>query len=291
MECEYEITAQTKLITEAHYLNSLLHQAILASFEAGKEILNVYNTAFEVEYKEDATPVTLADRKASEKIEELLKETGIVVLSEEGEHFIYENRKSLELLWIVDPLDGTKEFVKRNGEFTVNIALIENNKPVLGVIYSPVFHDLYFAAKGLGTFKINRHDFMAIMEGVNKLPFEALLKHARQLPIQNYPEVYTLVASRSHLSKETYAYIEEKKLQHSEVNIVNTGSSIKMCWVAEGLANEYPRFGPTMEWDTAAGQAILENAGCELIDFTTNLPMVYNRPELKNNWFTARRKY
>lgn len=252
--------------------------------------MEVYETQFNVQYKEDDTPLTQADQRASDKIVSFLKETSIPVLSEEGEHFNYTIRKDLDLLWIVDPLDGTKEFVKRNGEFTVNIALVQQNKPLLGVIYSPVFKDLYFAAKDLGSFKIDRNDFVVLLNGLDKIPFENLLGHARKLPHLSYPEVYTIVASRSHLSKETYAYIEEKKQQHGEVNIVNTGSSIKMCWVAEGLANEYPRFGPTMEWDTAAGQAILENAGCELIDFTTNLPMVYNRPELKNNWFTARRK-
>ena len=258
--------------------------------EAGKEILEVYDTAFKVQYKEDDTPLTQADQRASDKIIELLSDTNIPVLSEEGEHFTFEKRKSLKKLWVVDPLDGTKEFVKRNGEFTVNIALIENNKPVIGVIFSPVFKDLYFAARGLGAFKINRHDFIAIENGIDKIPFENLISKAAKLPHTTYPEVYTIVASRSHLSSETYAYIEEKKQQHGDVNIVNTGSSIKMCWVAEGIANEYPRFGPTMEWDTAAGQAILENAGCELIDFTTQQPMLYNREELRNNWFSARRK-
>jgi 3'(2'), 5'-bisphosphate nucleotidase len=172
----------------------------------------------------------------------------------------------------------------------VNIALVQKNQPVLGVIYSPVFKDIYFAANGIGSFKINRHDFIPVLNDLQNFTLDRLILLSKKLPLQSFPEVYTLVASRSHLSTETYAYIEEKKLQHNEVNIVNTGSSIKMCWVAEGLANEYPRFGPTMEWDTAAGQAILENAGCELIDFTTNKPMEYNRPELRNNWFVARKK-
>lgn len=190
----------------------------------------------------------------------------------------------------MDPLDGTKEFVKRNGEFTVNIALVKNNRPILGVIYSPVFKDLYFAASGIGSFKITRHDLIPVIDELHNFKLEQLIPLAKKLPARSYPEVYTLVASRSHLSKEIYAYIEEKKLKHGDVNIVNTGSSIKMCWVAEGLANEYPRYGPTMEWDTAAGQAILENAGCELIDLSTNEPMQYNRPELRNNSFVARQE-
>jgi len=271
-------------------LDKLLFKAILASIEAGKEILKVYDTAFEVEYKEDDTPLTKADQNASDRIVALLKETNIPVLSEEGEHFTYDKRKSLTEIWIVDPLDGTKEFVKRNGEFTVNIALVQNEKPVLGVIYSPVFKDLYFAAQGIGSHKINRHDLIPVINELNNFSLEKLISLAKKLPLQSYPEVFTLVASRSHLSKEIYAYIEEKKLKHNTVNIVNTGSSIKMCWVAEGLANEYPRFGPTMEWDTAAGQAILENAGCELVDSETLQPVNYNRPELRNKSFIARHK-
>ena len=205
-----------------------MYKAILASVEAGKEILEVYDTAFNVEYKEDDTPLTQADQRASDKIISYLGDTNIQVLSEEGEHFVYEKRKDLEYLWIVDPLDGTKEFVKRNGEFTVNIALVYQNKPLLGVIYSPVFKDLYFASKELGSFKINKHDFLNIESTIHTLSLEQLLALAKKLPNQSYPEVYTLVASRSHLSKETYAYIEEKKQKHNEVNIVNTGSSIKM---------------------------------------------------------------
>jgi 3'(2'), 5'-bisphosphate nucleotidase len=271
-------------------LNTLLFKAIIASVEAGKEILKIYETPFSVEYKEDDTPLTQADQNASNKIIELLQETDIPVLSEEGEHFDYQSRKAYKDLWIVDPLDGTKEFVKRNGEFTVNIALVKNNRPVLGVIYSPVFKDLYFAANGLGSYKIDRHVLIPLLESIGTSSLNALVSIAKKLPSSAYPEVYTLVASRSHLSSETYAHIEKKKQEHDQVNIVNTGSSIKMCWVAEGLANEYPRFGPTMEWDTAAGQAILENAGCELVDLETNFPMEYNRPDLKNKWFVARRR-
>ena len=272
------------------FQNNLLFKAIHASVEAGKEILKVYDTAFNVEYKSDDTPLTQADQNASDKIIELLADTNIPVLSEEGEHFTFDKRKVLNELWIVDPLDGTKEFVKRNGEFTVNIALVKNNKSILGVIYSPVFKDLYFAAEGIGSFKINRHDFIPIINDLHNFSLDRLILLAKKLPLKSYPEVYTLVASRSHLSSEVYAYIEKQKLKHGDVNIVNTGSSIKMCWVAEGIADEYPRYGPTMEWDTAAGQAILENAGCELIDLNTNKAMQYNRAELRNNSFIARRK-
>jgi 3'(2'), 5'-bisphosphate nucleotidase len=220
----------------------------------------------------------------------MLSHLNIQVLSEEGEHFNYEKRKPLDRLWIVDPLDGTKEFVKRNGEFTVNIALVEKNRPIIGVIYSPVFKDLYFAAEGLGSFKIDRHTFIPALDDLSHKSLDDLFKLAKRLPLVSKRENYTIVASRSHLSTEVYQRIEKLKHEHKTVNIVNTGSSIKMCWVAEGIADEYPRFGPTMEWDTAAGQAILENAGCELIDLETHKPMLYNREQLLNNSFIAKAK-
>ncbi|MBA4240819.1 MAG: 3'(2'),5'-bisphosphate nucleotidase [Sphingobacteriaceae bacterium] len=267
----------------------LLHQTILASVLAGKEILDVYETNFNVEYKDDKSPLTLADKKASEKIIEELKQFNIPVLSEEGVHDSFEKRKAWSKLWIVDPLDGTKEFVKRNGEFTVNIALVENNIPSLGVIYSPVFQDLYFAAKGIGSFKIDRSIFASLVNSIQTSTLEQLLSVAQKLPIVSNRKNYVVVASRSHMSTETHQHIEQLKLKHNDVEIVSTGSSIKMCWVAEGIADEYPRFGPTMEWDTAAGQAILQEANASLIDFETNQPMKYNRENLLNNWFIAKR--
>lgn len=267
----------------------LLHQAIIAAVQAGKEIIDVYETNFNVEYKEDNSPLTLADKKASNKIIEVLKQFDIPVLSEEGVHDEYEIRSRWDKLWIVDPLDGTKEFVKRNGEFTVNIALVENNTPTIGVIYSPVFKVLYFAAKGFGSFKISSEIFTSLIDSIETSTLENLLAIASKLPLVSDRKNYVVVASRSHMSTETYHYIENLKLTHAHVDIVSTGSSIKMCWVAEGLADEYPRFGPTMEWDTAAGQTILQEANASLIDFETKQAMIYNRKNLLNNWFIAKR--
>lgn len=269
--------------------HQLLHQAIIAAVLAGKEILEVYDTKFDVEYKDDNSPLTLADKKASDKIMEELKQFNIPVLSEEGVRDSFETRKNWNKLWIVDPLDGTKEFVKRNGEFTVNIALVEENKPTLGVIYSPVFKDIYFAAKGIGSFKIDRKNFSSFISTIKEVSLETLLSISQKLPVLTDRKNYVVVASRSHMSTETYAHIEKLKTQHAQVEIVSTGSSIKMCWVAEGIADEYPRFGPTMEWDTAAGQAILQEANATLIDFETKQPMLYNRENLLNNWFIAKR--
>ncbi len=265
----------------------LLHQAIIAAVQAGKEIIDVYETNFNIEYKEDNSPLTLADKKASNKIIEVLKQFDIPVLSEEGVHDEYEIRSRWDKLWIVDPLDGTKEFVKRNGEFTVNIALVENNTPTIGVIYSPVFKVLYFAAKGFGSFKISSEIFTSLIDSIETSTLENLLAIASKLPLVSDRKNYVVVASRSHMSTETYHYIENLKVTHAHVDIVSTGSSIKMCWVAEGLADEYPRFGPTMEWDTAAGQAILQEANASLIDFETKQAMIYNRKNLLNNWFIA----
>lgn len=267
-----------------------LYRSIIAAVEAGKEILEVYDTTFEVEYKEDDSPLTLADKRSSDKIENLLSEFQIPFLSEEGIHAAYSIRKNWNKLWVVDPLDGTKEFVKRNGEFTVNIALVVNQSPVLGVIYSPVLKDIYFAAQGFGAYKIDKHQFLSIEENIHAYHLEDLKNMAQQLPVIQHRETYKVVASRSHMSSETYTHIEKLKAIYPKVDIVSTGSSIKMCWVAEGVADEYPRFGPTMEWDTAAGQAVLENAGSELIDFVSKQAMKYNREELRNNWFIAKRK-
>jgi 3'(2'), 5'-bisphosphate nucleotidase len=269
--------------------SNLLHQAIIASVLAGNEILKVYETNFDVEIKNDKSPVTLADKNASDIIIEHLKPFNIEVLSEEGKHEDYNVRKSWEKLWIVDPLDGTKEFVKRNGEFTVNIALVENGTPTLGVIFSPVSNDLYFSSKNNGAFKITGTDFSLMKDNIEASSLDFILSKSQKLPIKNDRTNYVVVASRSHMSSETYTHIENLKWHHKTVEIVNTGSSIKMCLVAEGIADEYPRFGPTMEWDTAAGQAILQEANCTLIDFKTNESMIYNRENLLNNWFIAKR--
>jgi 3'(2'), 5'-bisphosphate nucleotidase len=268
-------------------MKKLLESAIHASIEAGKEILIVYETKFAVEYKDDKSPLTEADKRSNEKIIELLSSFEIPFLTEETEETNFSERKNWEKVWIVDPLDGTKEFVKRNGEFTVNVALIENEKPVLGVIYSPVLKDLYFAAKGIGSYKVDHHDLIELLNS-NDFSLDHLMKRAVKLPAVPKPEKYTVVASRSHLSSETWQHLEQLKKEKGEIELINTGSSIKICLVAEGKADEYPRFGPTMEWDTAAGQAIVEMAGKQIIDLTTNEPLKYNRENIRNPSFIVK---
>ncbi|MDT0677706.1 3'(2'),5'-bisphosphate nucleotidase CysQ [Autumnicola musiva] len=262
-------------------MNSLLETAIKASIEAGKKILRVYEEEdFEIENKADDSPLTEADLAAHKTIISFLEQTQIPVLSEEGKHAPYAERKKWQHLWIVDPLDGTKEFIKRNGEFTVNIALIRNQQPVLGVIYVPVLKELYFADKETGAFKVE-----GVSEFVN---IEEVTSEAKQLPVAIEGKAYTVVASKSHLSLETEKYIDSLRKKFGEVNIISKGSSLKLCMVAEGQANIYPRFGPTMEWDTAAGHAICNCAGKYLTDYKTGKEMLYNREDLKNDWFIVR---
>lgn len=261
---------------------ALLKLAIQAAFDAGKKIMEIYNTDFSVEIKSDNTPVTAADKASSQTILNILLQSNIPVISEEEEIAHYSVRKNYSHLWLIDPLDGTKEFVKRNGEFAVNIALIENQKPVIGVIYAPVLQTIYFACKDFGAFKFH---FQENFLGENS---DEVFQLAQRLPLQKLPKNYTVVASRSHLSREINQHIDYLKNLYGVVDMINVGSSIKQCWVAEGKAHEYPRFGTTMEWDTAAGQCILENANAQLIDLETHLPMRYNKESLKNNFFIAK---
>lgn len=263
--------------------------AIDAALKAGKEILSIYEdpaSDFEIERKADNSPLTIADRKAHEAIVAVLNVTPFPVLSEEGKHLDYEIRRTWDTLWIVDPLDGTKEFIKRNGEFTVNIALVRNAVPVMGVIYVPVRKELYFAVEGVGAYKcsgiIGLED-----DGVS---LEQLIKESERMPLEETRDHFIVVASRSHLSPETEEYITGLKKKHGGVELISSGSSIKICLVAEGKANVYPRFAPTMEWDTAAGHAIARAAGMEVYQAGKDEPLRYNKEDLLNPWFIVEPK-
>ncbi|OFY85814.1 MAG: 3'(2'),5'-bisphosphate nucleotidase [Bacteroidetes bacterium RIFCSPLOWO2_12_FULL_35_15] len=261
-------------------MEALLFIAIEASLKAGEEILKVYESNFAVEHKDDTSPLTLADKNAHNIICENLKKTDFPVLSEEGKLIDYAERSRWKYFWMVDPLDGTKEFVKRNGEFTVNIALIHQQRSILGVIYVPVTKTLYFAAEGIGSYKVQTSKFKGQASELNDI-----LQYSEKLPLKSTKSKFTIVASRSHLSEETEMFIDGIKTTHKEVAFISSGSSIKLCLVAEGSADIYPRFAPTMEWDTAAGQAICEIAGKLVIDYSTNKPLLYNKQSLLNNWF------
>jgi 3'(2'), 5'-bisphosphate nucleotidase len=247
-------------------MDQLLEIAIKAAIKGGEEILKIYNGNIEVETKFDNSPLTQADKNAHIAIMEFLEKTNVPILSEEGREINYSERKNWSKLWIVDPLDGTKEFIKKNGEFTVNIALIENGIPIMGVIYIPVTKVLYYGAKEIGSFK-------------------EINGEKQQLPINQKRLKYVAVGSRSHMSPETEEFFSALKSKHGEIEVVSMGSSLKICLVAEGVADVYPRFAPTMEWDTAAGHAIAKYAGKELIDYSTGKEMKYNREDLLNKWF------
>lgn len=262
--------------------------AIDAALKAGERILSIYNdplSDFEIEKKADNSPLTIADRKAHETIATILSETPFPLLSEEGKQLEYAIRKDWSELWIVDPLDGTKEFIKRNGEFTVNIALVRNCIPVMGVIYLPVKGELYFGGETVGAYKLC--DITALKDTDT---LKQLIERADRLPIEKPAERFVIVASRSHLSMETENYIEEKRHQYGDIDLISSGSSIKICLVAEGKANVYPRFAPTMEWDTAAGHAIVRAAGMEIYQVEGTMPLQYNKEDLLNPWFIVEPK-
>lgn len=286
----------------------LLLNALLAAKRAGEVILDVYHSDFAIEHKEDESPLTLADKRSHEIIMNDLKKTvtgnnnvytmnnlTLPVLSEEGKDIPFDERKGWEYFWLVDPLDGTKEFIKRNGEFTVNIALIHKDKPILGCIYIPVKDTFYFATVGLGAYKfVNRKivsDNLSIKELLatsQKLPMST---RKREFPFSNNQSTQTktssltIIGSRSHATKELSEFVEQAKKRYGEVEFVSAGSSLKFCLVAEGEADIYPRFGPTMEWDTAAGQAIVEQSGGGVVDTQTNEPLKYNKSNLVNPFF------
>jgi 3'(2'), 5'-bisphosphate nucleotidase len=262
---------------------ALLLTAIHAALQGGKQILDVYtNEDTVVEIKSDNSPLTQADNKSNAAIMAVLNTTGIPVLSEEGKQIPFEERDAWEQLWIVDPLDGTKEFIKRNGEFTVNIALIQHGMPELGVIYVPVTGDLYFAAKGVGSFKIAANADATFND------LHLLIEKSEKLPIASKRK-FTVVGSRSHMTAETSAFIASQEAEHGQIEILSRGSSLKICMIAEGLADVYPRFAPTMEWDTAAGHAIAKFAGFQMFLHNQNQPLVYNKPDLLNPWFIVRK--
>lgn len=262
-------------------MKEYLPVAIHAAIEGGKQILDVYSQDFSVYTKEDNSPLTEADRRAHEIIKDILQPTGLPLLSEEGKMIAYDERKDWNEFWLVDPLDGTKEFIKKNGEFTVNIALIKNGTPVLGVVYVPVTSMLYFGYEK-GSFCLQLTDGYST-------DVQKIVKLALKLPIQNTSDVYTVVASRSHNTPETDEFIDAKRKKHGNVNIISAGSSLKLCLVAEGKAQVYPRLAPTMEWDTAAGHAVAKFAGCDVYNFKTNTELEYNKENLLNPWFVVER--
>ncbi len=261
-----------------------LIEAIQASLHAGKEIMKVYQTEhIELEIKADETPLTLADKNAHQAILANLEALHVPILSEEGEHLPYAKRKKWHYCWIVDPLDGTKEFINRNDEFTVNIALIENGKPIMGVIYIPVFKQLYFAEIEIGAYRMDH-----IVELDSNLSL--LIQKAQKLPETNKRENFVVVGSKSHLNKATQQFVDKLKAEKPKLEFLSKGSSLKFCMIAENKADVYPRFAPTMEWDTAAGHAIATATGAQLLDTNSKQELVYNKENLLNPFFICKNR-
>lgn len=249
------------------YTNTVAHIAQ----KAGKAILEVYDHSDfsqTVEWKADDSPLTLADKAAHHVIVNALKTAypDIPILSEEGAQTSYDIRKHWQSFWLVDPLDGTKEFIKRNGEFTVNIALITHGQPTVGVVLVPVKNWLFFAEKGKGAFKIDENGIKTALKGCQ----ETLT--SRHLHI---------VSSRSHLSTETADFIAK----YPNAESISMGSSLKFMLVAEGTADIYPRFAPTMEWDTAAAHIIVTESGAKITEYPSGNPLIYNKENLLNPYF------
>ncbi|MCX6240102.1 MAG: 3'(2'),5'-bisphosphate nucleotidase CysQ [Bacteroidia bacterium] len=255
-----------------------LYLAVNAALKAGSKIMEVFRSDnFEVEQKMDLSPVTIADKAASKIIEELLSSSGLPYLSEEEIFSPYDDRKNWDLFWCVDPLDGTKEFIRKGHDFTVNIALIDRNKPILGVVYLPAFDSIYFGGKSITARKY---------EQVKNASVSNIIKNSIQLPFFQNNEKFVMVGSHSHLNAETKAYFETvfEEKGSGNVEILIRGSSLKMCLIAEGSADYYPRLSHIMEWDIAAGHAICEAAGCKVTDWNGN-QLIYNKPDFYMPWF------
>lgn len=246
---------------------------------AGDEISKIYKKDFTIEHKNDSSPLTEADKKSNEIICSSLEKLypNIPILSEENKEVLYEDRKGWEYYWCIDPIDGTKEFIKKNDEFTVNIALIHKNIPVLGIVYAPAIDKMYSAKKGYGAYL-----------------------NDKKLPLVKENDNFTVIASKSHLSDETQKFIDDLKNTYSSLTISSKGSSLKLCMIADGSADIYPRIAPTMEWDTAAAHAIVLESGKNVYQYDDNIsalnyvkensklkPLVYNKVNLLNPYFVV----
>jgi 3'(2'), 5'-bisphosphate nucleotidase len=280
---------------DGKYLNAaqreyLVPKAYNAALRAGSVILDVYRRKgeYDIDLKRDLTPITEADRQAHAVIKEYLGHTHVPMLSEEGREMRFDERRDWDMFWLVDPLDGTKEFIKGNNEFTVNIALVVNNRPVVGVIYVPWFNKIYFCEKGHGSF--TKHDVLP--DAAAEFSYEEVFSGAVELPLKrerNSP--LRIAVSRSHKNAETEKHIEALQELHPDAMIVEQGSSYKFCMLAEGDIDYYVRTSNTYEWDTAAGEIILSEVG----GTTKSLPdlgkFAYNKESLVNPWFVCRSRW
>jgi 3'(2'), 5'-bisphosphate nucleotidase len=272
---------------------SLLSQAVAAAYAAAQAILRLYGDTAAVDYKADRSPLTAADRAAHGLLQAALGQgpDALPVLSEEGSEVPYAERAGWGRFWLIDPLDGTKEFLQRNGEFTVNVALVEDGRAVLGVVLAPVLGTLYVGGPDVGAFRAvaGQHyrsgpELVAGAADPAAAGWEALPR-----PGAARGSGVRVVVSRSHENDATRAMVARLAAEHGGATPVPMGSSLKLCLVADGSADLYPRLGPTMEWDTAAAQAVVEGAGGSVTEYPAGTPLHYNKPDLHNPFFVARR--
>ena len=266
----------------------LLTEQFNAAVRAGAEIMKIYKQRddYGVELKSDNSPITIADRAAHDSIKLSLGATRIPILSEEGRQMLYEERCNWELFWLVDPLDGTVEFIKGNNEFTVNIALMQNNVCVSAVVYVPYHNKMYVAERERGAWVMDD----VVPDDKAKYSYEAIHSELEPLPLASASHsAYRVALSRSHQTPETHAHVEELRAEHPDLEIVEQGSSYKFCLLAEGSVDYYIRTTTTSEWDTAAGELILLESGGITLSYPDGAPLYYNKESLDNPWFVARR--
>lgn len=288
-ELEKNIPSEQTTEIERSIREYLLVEQFNAAVRAGAAIINIYkgSTDYDVQLKSDNTPITIADRRAHDTIKRALGQTRIPILSEEGRQMLYDERCNWELFWLVDPLDGTMEFIKGNNEFTVNIALMQNNECISAVVYVPYHNKMYIAERGLGAW---------VMESVApdekaQYTYDNIHAEIRRLPLADCAHAnYRVAVSRSHQTAETHQHIEQLRATHPDVEVVEQGSSYKFCLLAEGSVDYYIRTTTTSEWDTAAGELILSEAGGATRSYPTGEPLRYNKESLDNPWFVAKRE-
>ena len=266
----------------------LLPHTFNAAVRAGAAVMRIYEHRDDYDlskYDGNFRSITAADRAAHEAIKRTLGQTRIPILSEDGREMNYEERCNWELFWLVDPLDGTREFIAGNNEFTINIALMENNVCAAAVIYVPYLHKIYFADRGFGSY---------VRDGVEPsadaaYTFDEIKQGARRLPLVAERHAHPLIAiSRSHNTPETFAHVEALRRRYPDAQVIEQGSSYKFCLLAEGRVDYYVRTTHTYEWDTAAGELILAEAGGRLEALADGAAFRYNKRDLQNPWFVCR---
>jgi 3'(2'), 5'-bisphosphate nucleotidase len=269
-------------------MKMLFISAINAAIRAGAKIMEVYESGeLHIKAKSDLTPLTLADTLAHEEIKSNLAVTRIPVISEEGRSIAYDERSSWDLFWMVDPLDGTDEFINRTSDFTVNIALIQNGYPTIGIVYAPAYKRIYFAVKERGSYHKNN-----VKPDINaQFNYDEMIENSVKLPIYNTnSNSLIVVTSRLHISPDTSDYVNELQKKYPDITVIRRGSSLKMCMLAVGKADIYPRLDTTWEWDTAASQLIAEEAGFTVCSVEDEKRLSYNKENMQNPWFICKKQ-